>query len=336
MMTSRPYAWLCAACALALLAPRARADYKQLSFETRFATAPNTPAELAPLPTVGLAPSPAVISAELAEQLRERVEQQLREQPDGAQFQVLTRTDPSGVRWVLATLSQPRAGYAALADSFTAQLFDCLHTLSETSPEFGEYVGLLAGSALTDASRPTVASASASMLRAWRESKCTVRRNASALLERQRARIGAALYGMLTGEFDALLFRGQNLLDLIAQLSVLVFDRQGFFRVEREARLTAVLKAALGSGGYLDAKRDAHVLDDEFESFWSWTLSASQAQPDLGPRVLDTVANSCAASIQRLSQPFRLRGCADTRALLLYELRIADVSVLVPEKGVAP
>lgn len=276
----------------------------------QLAAAPATPGFVT-VPTVALVPvGLASLSVDLSLQLTEAVENERATLADGARFQVQTRARGPMVRWALVASGEARAENAALAASFADLLLACLRSLGEEEAGLTALTALLAAQPLQDGPERTAAlAAGRQMLEHFRAEACRIPRNAFAPTGRTQERIEAAAHGMLTDRFDANLFRGQPLIDLIHTLTPLFFEPQGLWFGDRALRMGSIFGSAL-ERGFLSVGGHPAILEHEFRTLLDWTLHAAHQQRSLVDQFYFTVARRC-SSVDALDDPFQLQQCID-------------------------
>ncbi|WP_437977951.1 hypothetical protein WMF11_15040 [Sorangium sp. So ce295] len=305
-----------------------------LEFEVRYTAAAAGSTELAPMPTVAVMPKgSAAISSDLSAQLTDAVTAAGDGAADGDRFSATARPSGSAVRWSYNALTQPRSANRNLTEAYLNNLLSCLHSLAEDSVEIAALNLLLAGGAAPgEAERDAAKSGGRQMFENWKANRCQTRRNSLPFFERNKADIRAATSGMLTDEFDATVFNGQPLLDLIRSLYPLFYHPGGLWAVDRKARLDALFVTAV-DGGFLTVDEARNVAQIEFSSYWDWVVYVTANKPTLSRAFFLAVAEHCVGSIGGLGEPFQLQQCVDGGDLELVPLRARGKDYVAAQAG---
>jgi hypothetical protein len=286
---------------------------QNIELMVRSAPTANAGGELVSLPTVAVAPvDSAAIPSAVGQQLTASVTLAKRDRPDADDFVVLTRPEPnsSEVRWAFAARTDDRQRYAALTSAFAGRLTACLYAL-ESDAQVAALVALLSSISVSSPELESAGYGGRLMLEHWKEDQCQTARNSLVLIEQQSQTILAATRGMLTDRFDALLFRGEALLSLIAVLKPVFFGSSGLWESDRGPQLRAMFDRALEQGFVSAAAIDA-VRDLEFASFFDWVIYVRRLQPTLPRELYQSAGAACLSSVAEASQAFRLQRCVDS------------------------
>jgi len=184
---------------------------------------------------------------------------------------------------------------------------------------------LLATSALDDQTeRDDANAAAAQMFANWKADRCAMRRNDVALLDANRPNLVAATHGMLTEDFDEMVFHGQGEIDVVNALSPLYLGDGGFMTTEMLPRLQTAFDAAARSG-LLTVTDMAGIADREQQTFWDWVILAVSTKPGLVRSLFENTAAGCVASGAALANPFQLSRCVTNGKLQLETLHIVGL-----------
>jgi hypothetical protein len=279
--------------------------------------APGASAELAPLPTVGIAPrSRGPLSTAVANHLTRIVENELASIPEGNLFRVVTRASDAGTRWAFVARPDGRTGYEPLVPRFTSLLLQCLRSLPNASVELATANLVLRGVNLPDAdAQASATTAAQQMAAAWRVRRCNPQNNTFAF---EQSRLTAVARAMITGQFDALSFAGQNVLELIELLTPLFHEQGGLWQVDRGSALVEIFQRSL-RGSSIPASARA-LVEDEFPGFFHWSAAVATGAPAFEADNVFAIAVACLDSLEEAAAPFTLADCIAQR-------RVATVSV---------
>ncbi|AGP34217.1 hypothetical protein [Sorangium cellulosum] len=303
-------------------------------FEVRYTAAASGGTELAPMPSIALTPKAnEPISPDLAAQLTEAVDAAVHSAEDGDRFAVTTRPAAADVHWSYSALTQPRSANRDLTEPYLRNLLACLYSLEEDSVEVAALSLLLAGGILPgEVEREAARDGGRQMLDHWKSNRCRTRRNTLPFFEQNRADIRVATSGMLTDEFDAIVFNGQGLLDLIRSLYALFYHPGGLWASDRTARLGTLFVTAVDSA-FLTTQEAESVAQTEFRTYWDWVLYVSANKPMISRSFLATVAERCVGSVDELSERFQLKRCVDGGDLDLVTLRARGNDYVAAQAG---
>jgi hypothetical protein len=277
---------------------------------------------LVPLPTIGIVPvATAPLDANVAEELSEAIQRQLDASHDN-RLEIITRTTGTKVNWAFVVRNAPRTQHDAFTQQFTDQLLTCLHSLDD-DVNLASLNLLLVGSNLdTQEERDQANAAGTQMLANWMADRCATKRNNLPFLDQNRPKLVAASRGMLTDLFDALIFNGQGLLDLIKALSPVYFAQGGFWTTEMQPRLHAQFEAGVRAGLLTSAETSA-VADVELRTFWDWVILVVATKSTIARSFVANTAAGCARSVAELSNKFQLSRCVSDGKIRLQLLRVA-------------
>lgn len=315
---------------VAMLLAGSRLVHAQQAFEIKFVAARPSQTELVPLPTIGVVPVGTVpLTPDVAAQLSEAVESELAAHQDN-HFEVVTRTSANAVNWAFVVRNAPRTAHDALVLPFTDQIITCLHSLEISGPLVSLHLLLLGQSLIDPTERADALAGGATMLANWRADRCATPRNDLPLFADNRANITAATRGFVTDVFDPLVFNGRGLLDLIAALTPVFFDRDGFWAVEWTPRLEAWFARAAKTR--LPGAAEADRLMTGRQSYWDWMVGALIARPGTVHSFLAHTAAGCVPSVAELTAPFALAPCIAAGKLELVALRIAGQDYVAAQR----
>ncbi len=308
--------------AVALLVMGANTAHAQQLFEDKHVPARPSSTELVPLPTFGIVPLNTIpLDPNVADELTEAVNHQLILAQQTDRFEIVTRANGSKINWAFIVRNAPRAPHDAFTVQFTRQLVTCLRSL-EDSAGLTSLDLLLLGLPAGDPGRNEALLAGQKMLDNWKADRCATQRNNSIPDDdAHRTRTTAATHGMLTNEFNALLFNGQALLDLIAAVKPLYFDLGGFWTTEMTPRLHAVFDAAVRDS-FLSASETTEIGEIEQRTFWDWAVLAVLTKPTIARSVLANTAAGCVKTVPELSNRFQLSRCVSDGKIQLRPLRV--------------
>lgn len=303
--------------------------HAQQAFETRWARGTGT--DLVPLPTFGVVPTGAVpLDTDVATELSEAVQRQL-DATQSTQFEILTRPSNGKVGWAFVVRNASRDTFDTFTQQFTDQLLTCLHSLDD-DVDLAALNVLLSGATLSDQTeRDEANAAGAQLLVNWKADRCATRRNTLVLLDQERPQLVVATRGMLTELFDATVFRGQGLLDLISALTAVFLNDGGFLTSEMQPRLQTLFDAAARTG-LLTPTDVAGVMDQSQKTFWDWVILAISLKPGTARSFFEATAAGCVASVAELSNPFQLARCVASNKLTLVALRIVGQDYIAAQR----
>lgn len=295
--------------------------HAQQAFENRYAAARPNGVDLVPLPTFGIVPvGAAPLDADVAAELTEAVQRQL-DVAHTMLFEVLTRATGAKISWAFVLRNAARPAFDTVTEQFTDQLLTCLHSLDD-DVNLASIHDLLSGNSLDDQTeRDEVNAAAAQMFTNWKANRCATRRNDVALLDANRPKLVLASRGMLTEVFDAGVFHGQAVIDLVNALSPLYWGDGGFMTTEMLPRLQLLFDAAARNG--LPTVTDtASIADQQQKTFWDYVILAVSTKPGLVRSLFENTAAGCVVSVAALATPFQLSRCVANGRLLLETLHI--------------
>lgn len=308
--------------AVALLLVSVRTAHAQQAFEEKYVAARANGSELVPLPTIGIVPvATAPLEANVAEELGEAIQRQLDASHD-IRLEVVTRASGTKVNWAFVARNAPRAQHDAFTQQFTDQLLTCVHSLEDDLPLASLQILIVAGAVGSQQERDEVIEAGAQMFANWKADRCVTKRNNLTIIDQNRAKLVSASHGMLTDQFDGLVFNGQGLLDLISTLSPVYFGSGGFWTTEMLPRLRAQFEAGVRNG--LLTAQEAAATDLDLRTFWDWMIVVVTSKPGVVRSFLANTAAGCAHSVAELSNRFQLSRCVADGKIRLVSLRVAN------------
>jgi len=308
---------------VALLLTGSRTVHAQIAFEDKYVAARLGAGDLSPLPAFGIRPvNGAPLDANLAEELTEAIQRQL-DAAHETRVTVVTQLSGNKISWAFVVRNAPRAVHDAFTAQFTDQLLTCVHSLPDDANLASLNLVLLGLSVGDQEHRDNATAAAAEMVTNWNTDRCATRRNSIPFLDDQEhhTTMTAASHGMLTDEFDGLIFNGQPLLDLANTLYPLYFGLGGFWTTEMTPRLHTVFEAGVRTG--LLTATEARAVDVVQRTFWDWAVLLIGTKSTVVRSFIANTAAGCARSVAELSNQFQLSRCVAGGKIQLVLLHVA-------------